>query len=332
MLPFIQRKKFDKSTFMQLLEPAQASNIWTNGGYCTYLLEELARDMLKIDNSKAIIAVSSGTAALHAITDVIRSCIFNKARFATQNFTFAANRIGPLRDSLVLDFDRGETVDFRHKQGLYDVLIVTNCFGHLQDLDFILEHHKKNQLVVFDNAASPYSFTTSTVENKEYTNSCNLGFASAISLHHTKPIGFGEGGLIIINKEYETIARTIINFGLQDGEVSTGYANNYKMSELSAAGIIQWWHQFKIDDLANAYWGNYCRLLGLMSFYDGKNMLNHAIRSFPSCFPWLGSEVRDLNVETKKYYKPLVRSNDISNKMYNEITCYPIYDGVHYNG
>jgi dTDP-4-amino-4,6-dideoxygalactose transaminase len=51
----------------------------------------------------------------------------------------------------------------------------------------------------------------------EGTNSCNLGNASFISLHHTKPIGFGEGGLVIIDKEYEESVRIACNFGLVNG-------------------------------------------------------------------------------------------------------------------
>ena len=103
---------------------------------------------------------------------------------------------------------------------------------------------------MFDNAASPYSFWKGT-------NSCNLGVASYVSLHHTKPIGFGEGGLIIIDKKYEKYARASINFGLMDDEPINDRGGNLKMSEVSAAAILQWWDQFNIDDLQQKYLDNY---------------------------------------------------------------------------
>ena len=79
-------------------------------------------------------------------------------------------------------------------------------------------------------------------------NSCNYGTGSFISLHHTKPIGFGEGGLAIIDKEYEKYTRAAVNFGMEEG-VFNENGGNYKISEISAAGILQWWDQFNIDNL-----------------------------------------------------------------------------------
>ena len=90
------------------------------------------------------------------------------------------------------------------------LFIVTNCFGHLQDLDRILHFLLKyDKLVIFDNAATPYSFYNGV-------NSCNLGNASFISLHHTKPIGFGEGSLAIVDKHLEEQVRIACNFGFID--------------------------------------------------------------------------------------------------------------------
>jgi dTDP-4-amino-4,6-dideoxygalactose transaminase len=94
--------------------------------------------------------------------------------------------------------------------------------------------------LIFDNAATSYSF----YNNK---NSCNYGNASTISFHHTKPIGFGEGGAIIIDLKYEKYVRNIINFGIDNYSIESTWDRkgaNYKMSDIQAVYIIQYLDNF----------------------------------------------------------------------------------------
>ena len=53
----------------------------------------------------------------------------------------------------------------------------------------------------------------------------------------------GEGGLVIIDKEYEEAVRRACNYG-KVGEQFNERSGNFKMSEFSAAGILQYWDQF----------------------------------------------------------------------------------------
>ena len=103
----------------------------------------------------------------------------------------------PTGNPLIIQFDEKLNIQMEDTF-LIDygkIVIATNCFGHLQDLNYIttqaLNHDK---ILIFDNAATPYSFYKGT-------NSCNLGVGSFVSFHHTKPIGFGEGGIAIIDKK-----------------------------------------------------------------------------------------------------------------------------------
>ena len=73
MIPFIIKKQLDSDRFNEYLLTANTTNQFTNYGYAVQLLEERARTMLKIDDSKAVIATSSGTAALNAILYVARN-------------------------------------------------------------------------------------------------------------------------------------------------------------------------------------------------------------------------------------------------------------------
>jgi len=119
---------------------------------------------------------------------------------------------------------------------------------HLQNLNHIESKLQDSMYLVYDNAATPYSFY-------EGKNCVNYGVASFVSLHHTKPIGFGEGGLAIIDKKFEKYVRESINFGMDEEKNFTEFGSNCKMSEISAAAILQWWDQFDIDE-SNVFYPN----------------------------------------------------------------------------
>ena len=312
--------------FHHYLQKAQETNQFTNYGWAAKELEIRARDMLKIDESKAIIACCSGTAALHAMLWGIQRQDGTQ-RVGTQDFTFASNSLGPASGPIVFDMKVDGTVNLGDDVNAHyvKILIVTNCFGHLQDFDYISEF--KYPYLIFDNAATPYTFLNGS-------NSCNYGVGSYISLHHTKPIGFGEGGLAIIDKEYEESVRTATNFGIIDGMFNER-SGNYKISDISAAAILQWWDQFDIKTLSEQYADNYFKLKYEFRDLEGTNWINYSEDEmfFPNCFPYLSestipNEVLD-KYEVKKYYKPL-RDFPISKHLYNKIKCFPLTEGINY--
>jgi len=307
------------------LETAQKTNQFTNNGWAAKELEIRARDMLKIDESKAIIACSSGTSALHAMLWGIQRQD-GAARIGTQDFTFASNSLGPAQGPVVTDMRPDFNIDLDSPYiDQAKILIVTNVFGHLQDFEYISQH--KFPYIIFDNAASPYTFL-------DGTNSCNYACGSYISLHHTKPIGFGEGGLAIIDKEYEDAVRIATNFGIIEGAFNER-SGNYKISEISAAAILQWWDQFDIDTLARQYQDNYYKLKYELRDLDGTSYTNYSEDEtfFPNCFPYITEEALPedfLNkYEYKQYYKPL-RGLTVSNYLFNNIKCFALTEGINY--
>lgn len=328
MKTFVSKKSIDYDKLKKYLEPAHNTNQFSNGGWAVSELERHARDMLQIDDSKAIIATSSGSSALHAIIFAIHRYNEASLRIVTQDFNFPSASQGPATGPILVDFDN--ELNFKLDDELAfnygSIYIVTNCFGHLQDLDKILtfcQKHKKT--VIFDNAASPYSFHNGT-------NSCNLGNASFISLHHTKPLGFGEGGLAIVEKHLEEYVRIACNFGFV-GRQFNERGSNFKMSEISAASILQYWDSFSIDDLMNKTLDSYYdTLFRLNQSHLGELFPNHADENkfLPSCLPYLYEKPMTLeeidNSEAKKYYVPL-RGLRISTEIYNRIICHPIMRG-----
>lgn len=281
--------------------------------------------MLKIDDDKAVIATNSGTSALHAMLWAIQRAE-GQQRVGTQDFTFPSNSLGPAQGPIVADLKPDLNINLEDQYiGMCNILIVTNIFGHLQDIDYITDNCSSDYLI-FDNAATPYTWW-------EGTNSCNLGTGSYISLHHTKPIGFGEGGLAIIDKKYEKEVRTACNFGLVDGRFNER-SGNYKMSDISAAAILQWWDQFDIDEMRDQYLDNYYKVRYELRDEEGDAWINFGDdeKFFPSCYPFIHStdktvEDNETKYEARKYYHPL-REFPISQTIYNRILCYSLTDGV----
>ena len=307
------------------MENAHKTNQFTNYGWAAKELEIRARDMLEIDESKAIIACCSGTAALHAMLWGIQRQDGEK-RIGTQDFTFASNSLGPAGGPIVSDMRPDLNIDLSNPYiDQANILIVTNVFGHLQDFEYISQHGFP--YIIFDNAATPYTFLNGT-------NSCNYACGSYISLHHTKPIGFGEGGLAIIDKEYEEAVRIATNFGIIDEQFNER-SGNYKISEVSAAAILQWWDQFDIGTLSKQYSDNYYKLMYELRDINGKSYINYSEddKFFPNCLPFFTTEkIPDdfLNkYENKKYYKPL-RNFKVSSQLYDQINCFALTEGINY--
>ena len=306
--------------FQYYLENAQKTNQFTNYGWAAKELEIRARDMLKIDESKAVIACSSGTAALHAMLWGIQRQD-GSLRIGTQDFTFASNSLGPAQGPIVADMRADFNIDLDDQYiDQANLLIVTNVFGHLQNFEYISKHGFA--YIIFDNAATPYTFL-------DGSNSCNYGCGSYISLHHTKPLGFGEGGLAIIDREYEEATRIATNFGIIDEQFNER-SGNYKISDISAAAILQWWDQFDINELMTKYQDNYYNLKYEMRDLQGFTW-NHFSDDdifFPNCYPFVhtkDTKIKDVNsdLEVKKYYHPL-RGFPVATQLYDKIICYAI--------
>lgn len=328
MINFIPIKNFNNETFIKYLNSSISINQMTNYGPNVQLLEKRARDMLKIPEEFDVIATSSGTTALHTVFWSFERQQMKSLNKAVQNFTFPASAQGVMSGATKIDFDISYNIDLGHSlmQKYSEVICITNLFGHLQNLELIVNRLKAaDKIVIFDNAATPYSFYRGI-------NSCALADGSCISLHHTKPIGFGEGGLAIVRKEVSKFAREAVNFGWVDGAFNER-GSNFKMSELSAAGILQYWDSFNIDEMAKIHRENYFEMTyKLAAKYGGKSHPNNSDEEgfFPSNLPFIFSEPIlpeqiNADVEIKKYYQPL-ENLPVSNDLYNKTLNFPIHE------
>ncbi len=327
MITWVPKKTINVDRIQSLLQSSIDSNQYTNNGPNVKILEDTIHSLLKISPEKSVICVANGTVALWAAVAALEIYHNKNLQFCTQSFTFPASAQGYLQNVKIIDIDEEGGLDI----GLIDKdtcdgIIVTNVFGNIVNIDKYTEWSKKyNKFLIFDNAATSYTFYNGI-------NSCNYGDISTVSFHHTKPIGFGEGGCIILDKKYERILRNVINFGI-DNTIPNGIWNtkggNYKMSDIQAVYINQYLDNFQTIV-------NYsCDLYTYFKKkYVGK--CDHIVKLFPnfssstpfvSCLPLLSSKSNDIilllkenGIYSRKYYTPL-SNTDMAVKFFNDITC-----------
>jgi len=320
---WLNRKIPNFNRVQSLLDKSVQTNHYTNSGPLSKKLEDLLRDKLEIEDTKIIRVTANGTAALHALVEGMRLYYSKNLNFATHAWTFPSAVIGPLKDTQIVDLT--PEFDINLNQVMSDGVIITNPFGYLMDI----EAHRKwakdnNKILIYDNAASPLSYKRI---GDIGVNSINLCDGSFISLHQTKSLGFGEGGLLIADKKYEEAIDRTMNFGFDFDRNWHPNSSNYRMSDLSAAfiydhiernfqQIIE--HSANIEDVFKKIcihneWTimpnrakDWCLLNSLVFFTHDKNIKNLDI------FEW------------KKYYKPLI-SLPIVDEMFNKVICLPCH-------
>jgi len=319
MISWLPKKHVNHESVQNLLALSDVRSQYTNRGPVVEKLEEKFLDLMSINSNKSIIAVSSGTSAIQAVIGVLARKLGRIPKIATQALTFPSSAMLYGSNAVIIDIDLeigGPALNLVPTDT--ELLIVTNLFGRCVDVKAYQDFcDKQGIFLLFDNAASPLTY----VENM---NISNFGNAAIISLHHTKTVGFGEGGLVIIDKEYHDDVIDITGFGLgHDRSTWSKFALNGRMSDISAAYILQY-----IND-------NQERILSL-SEIQRRFIENSGIVVYPSidttfqvhnCIPMLCDHDMYENflsagIEVKKYYKPLLPKLN-SDKIFKSILNLP---------
>lgn len=323
---WLNRKTPDFNRVQALLDESVRKNHYTNSGPLSKKLEELLRDKLEIEDSKVVRATASGTAALHALVEGMRIYYAKNLKFATHAWTFPSAVIGPLSDTQIVDLNDRFDVDLDSVSEDVDGLIVTNPFGYLMDVDRLQRWAEKTgKILIFDNAAAPLSYKK--INKYMGSNSLNLCDGSFISLHQTKALGFGEGGLLVADEKYAESIDRAMNFGFDIDRNWHINSSNYRMSDTSAAFIYDHIERnfTKITEhsaLLEAAFDVVCAHNGWQKMSNRAEdwcLLNSLV------FFTEDEKIKNLNnFEWKKYYKPLANL-PYANSYYSKVICLPCH-------
>ena len=320
---WLNRKDIDFPMVESLLQQSKDRNHYTNFGPLVSKLEDYFRDILKIEEGKACILAGNGSAALHAIGHGMNRKKGKKLKWATQSYSFPSSVQGPFEGTSIVDIDPKDfSLDLSLLKGNEDGIVVTNLFGLVGDIEKFEKWASDNgKMLIFDNATVPMTFYKGR-------NSINYGNATFLSLHNTKPLGFGEGGLIICDREFEEDVRKALNFGFDLG-VWNRNASNLRMSDVSAAFIFQHVKR-NFDEYIAHHQKLYTLFLKLIKKAGLKTLPNYGDvdKTFVNCFTLVYDKPVNIPVftgsEIKKYYVPL-KGTRVAKDLYKRILCIPCH-------
>lgn len=306
---------------------------FTNGGINVITLQDNIKKMFNIDEENNVLVVCNGAMGINLLVGGLNIFYKKTLKWAVQAFTFPCSNQGLMIDSIIMDLDEnmGPNIkELEERKDEYDGILVTNCFGCSSNIELYETFCKKNnKLLLFDNAAASFTYYNEK-------NHLNYGDGCMVSLHHTKPIGFSEGGFIVFNKKYlETFKRTLC-FGYTDIDKINydKYASNYKMSEITAIYINNYLlnlekiykHHTKITE----YFIEKLKENNLSDEISIFNSFSKYNESLLACIPILFKYKTDTdffiknNIEAKKYYYPIDKVCKKSLELYEKIICLPL--------
>lgn len=317
-IKYIAKKEVDYEEIRKLLDVSIEKNQVSNNGPIKRQLEKKLEQLLELDEDRCVICTSSGTSALHT---VMYYCEKEKHySWVSPEYTFPSVAIGKAFNVELSKVNARGGLDIDPHLLKYDGIVITNLFGSCFDLGAWQEFCKiSNKVLIFDNASSPLS-------RFNQKNMCNFGDYCIGSLHHTKYLGFGEGGFIVAKKhEYEEL-NALTNFGFHLNREPKEYSSNAKMSDVSAAFILNYVYNYDIE----AHKNNQAILVKELRDSDDIEIFNYSEGVVYGNLPILFKDkqdnliFKDLGIEAQKYYYPL-RGGDAAMSLYSRIVNFPLH-------
>jgi dTDP-4-amino-4,6-dideoxygalactose transaminase len=317
MIKFINKIPVNFERVTELIKNSERIGQMTNDGPVKKMLDKKLHSLLNLSDNKRVLSLSNGTSSLHLIIRYLDIKYKSKLRWATTDFTFPCIMQAD-RPVYVLDIDINDGSPIDIDWDKFDAIVITNLFGTYVDIKkFQSECKKRNKILIFDNASSPLS----TLDGK---NICDFEISFG-SLHHTKIIGFGEGGFLVCDvSDYEVLNR-LANFGFDIDRNWHPLGSNYKISDVQSAFILQNIENFNLD----AYLNFQNKIVSMVNKLDNCQIFNYkegtVYGNLPIVFykPTSHLKLRDLGIEANKYYKPLTGLEN-SKWLYERIVNLPI--------
>jgi dTDP-4-amino-4,6-dideoxygalactose transaminase len=235
-IPIFKPKLPASNQISSFLENVDSNRIYSNFGPINKRLEESISEFLKIGTTN-LVSISSATMGLEAALSTVEN---DDNNWVCPSWTFAATPLALKRtnkDFAFIDVNEEWRLDVEKlplkKNNILDVL----PFGDSLEME---RFNGKVTNLIIDAAASIANLNSLNLSNYSYP------VAIIISLHATKLISSGEGGIFISNDEnWVDRVRKWQNFGFDQFRKVELYGTNAKLSEYAAAvglASLNNWH------------------------------------------------------------------------------------------
>jgi dTDP-4-amino-4,6-dideoxygalactose transaminase len=231
---FIEDKKPDLGYVAALLAQCERCNHWANRGPLYWALAESYEKHMNLPSSLSIVPCANGGIALETLARFHDVMVGKPQRWVGSAFSFGNLGRGWFASMSILDCDDRGMLDLSKLQAMdpseYDGFVVTNIFGLWPDFaPYIAFARQSGKHMLIDNAAG----IDERVPDWPY---------QTFSLHHTKPYGVGEGGLILAPHDEADAVYELLDYGKIGEESHHQWLNNGKLSDIACA--------FHLDRLA----------------------------------------------------------------------------------
>jgi len=321
LVSFVGKKKINQQRIADLLSLSEQTNTYTNNGPVKSLLEKYLETLLKLPSDKKVFCFNNGTSALHALMFLVEQ-ERGPMKWVTPSFTFPSSTVGGMFNVDILDIDPNTYTLPLNEELLreYDAIILTNLFGSYVDIgEWERFCVRTNKVLILDNASSPLS-------TYEGDNICARGHYAFGSLHHTKYLGFGEGGFAVVPHSQYNKIQSVSAFGYDDEKNFNPNSSNYKLSDVSAAYILSHLESYDIPK----HLKNQRRLVDHLASNNKVKVFNYKPGTVYGNLPIICKnpekleEYQSAGVQVLRYYKPLANHSG-SWGLYEQMLNFPLY-------
>jgi sugar O-acyltransferase (sialic acid O-acetyltransferase NeuD family) len=321
VLGWVWPKPFDQHVLVRQLALSIETGQFTNNGPATLHLEQEARRRLLLTSDHQCVACSNGSAALRALVTTyeladydlsggILVTPFGFPPILQCNWTHYVTMVDmdPIHGGPVLPSESARPPS---------AICLVNPFGYRVDVEHYQAYcAKHNVLLWMDNAACPLHLMP------DGTNLSSLADASVVSFHETKPVGRGEGGLLIVPSRLLPLARRAVSFGFDTAakdRVHDARCSNYKMSDFAAAAILMHW-EMSWDPMVSWITAHDDEIFDFPPFKRGR------VGSLMTCIMERRGVPRP-NAQVKHYYTPMATREAVPEtwRLFDRLQCCPFH-------
>lgn len=320
---FVEEKTPDLGRIEQLLRLPGEQNHWTNRGPLCRALAQAYHTYFGLGAERAVIPCANGGMALEAMARLHDARAGKRLRWAVSAFSFRNLGRGYFADAAVVDCDERGLLSLDELSGIpaseYDGIVLTNPFGLCRDVDrYTVFAEENDKALIVDNAAGVRSAILSVAYQ-------------SLSLHHTKPYGVGEGGLVVLPASAADELYQLLDYGALPSRHTGSWLNNGKISEVACA--------FHLDRLERApEWVPFYEMQARRIFHVCERVglrpllpVDH--RTVATSAPFVAREaipksrISNALLTLGKYYQPLART-PVACRLYDHVINVPCHPDV----
>ncbi|NND22277.1 MAG: hypothetical protein HKO14_09320 [Silicimonas sp.] len=229
-MSFVENKHPNAARIAGLLERSALANFWANRGPVYQRLAQSYADYIHRPRGTAIVPLANGGIALEAMARRHAVKAGRRLRWVASAYSFQNLGRGYFADVHFLDCDSQGLLDIEALNALdpdsYDGIILTNPFGLFAAslTPYANFANALGKALIVDNASGLHS----QIANIRW---------QALSLHHTKPFGMGEGGLALVPENEAEALYDLVNY-TPETAMPGHWLQNGKLSDISAAYLL----------------------------------------------------------------------------------------------